>query len=99
MANIDPNAIETFENVLREVDARCINEGVPILSVMARTDAGDISPVTLESIKKYGLAKPGETIERTLKRLFDMAHAYFAANPQMSDDDVNNMVEQAKRPN
>jgi hypothetical protein len=63
---------------LREMDRRCVELGVPVLSALATLDDGAPSPVLLESISRYRLALPGEMIGQTVERLREAVYEAMA---------------------
>lgn len=66
--------IRDLDALLSQVDAKCIENGTPILSVLVRDDHTDEPcAVFWESVTKYGLRLPGETDKACDQRLQDAA--------------------------
>jgi hypothetical protein len=63
--------------VLRDIDEAQIRSGLPILSVVVVHDDGSPNSVTMESIRKYGLAYEGEDTDDTIARLTDEARNWY----------------------
>jgi len=70
-----PGEDEMQNAILREVDAKQIAAGAPILSVLVSLE-GELTSVTEESIEKYKLRKPGERDTDMIRRLREEAFAW-----------------------